>query len=155
MNPKPGFECAARRAGRWARKAAVWAVWLVALAAFQGGAQAPSGGGFPGVSTQGPQGRQFGNRQDGTSDISPFEDAKRLRALNAERQRSLVADTEKLLRLVSELHEEIVASDADSLTPVQLRKLAEIEKLAHNVKEKMSTSPVSTPVYRQPLLPIR
>jgi hypothetical protein len=60
--------------------------------------------------------------------------------LNAERQKALVADTNKLLKLVRDLDAEIGAANPDSLTPDQLRRIAEIEKLAHSVKEKMSTS---------------
>jgi len=68
-----------------------------------------------------------------------LQEQQRLRALNAARQKSLVSDTNKLLKLVNELNEEIARSSADTLTTAQLRKVAEIEKLARNVKDKMST----------------
>jgi hypothetical protein len=67
-------------------------------------------------------------------------DQKRLRMLNAERQKSIVSDTEKLLKLARELNDEIAAADSSSMTDAQLRKLAEIAKLAKDVKEKMSFS---------------
>lgn len=155
MNPTPRLKSTAQTAMRRIARAAVWALCLAAFGALQAGAQSPSGGAVPGAPAPPSLGRAFGDRPDGFSDSSPFEDAKRLRALNAERQKSLVADTEKLLRVVNELNQEIVANPADSLTPVQLRQVAEIEKLAHNVKEKMSTSVVPTPVYRQPSFPVR
>ena len=82
-------------------------------------------------------------------------DADRIRLLNTERQRSMVSDTNKLLRLVNELNAQIAGNNEDSLTPAQLRKVAEIEKLARNVKEKMSTPLVAPPVYRPPLFPGR
>ncbi len=69
-----------------------------------------------------------------------IDEEKRLRALNADRQKSLVSDTNKLLVLVNELNAEIARSKADALTAEQLRKVAEIEKLARNVREKMSLS---------------
>jgi hypothetical protein len=75
----------------------------------------------------------------GTNVVDPRVEASRLRTANALRQMSLVADTNKLLRLVHELDAEIGKSSPDSLNADQLRKLAEIEKLAHSVKEKMST----------------
>jgi hypothetical protein len=78
---------------------------------------------------------------------------KQLRQLNAMRQKAIVADTDKLLRLARELDEEIGRTSPDSLSPVELRKLAEIEKLAHGVKEKMSYSPQGGPVFQQPLAP--
>jgi len=70
----------------------------------------------------------------------PHADERLLRALNADRQKSLVNDTNKLLRLVNELNAEIARTSPAALTPEQVRKLAEIEKLARNVREKMATS---------------
>lgn len=61
----------------------------------------------------------------------------RLRALNLERQKQLVADTNKLLKLVKELNEEIASENTGNLSGDQLRKVAEIEKLARSVKERM------------------
>jgi HAMP domain-containing protein len=65
---------------------------------------------------------------------------RRLQQLNAAQHKSMVADTDKLLKLVTELNTEIANTNPDSLTPQQLRKIAEIEKLAHNVKDKMRMS---------------
>ena len=78
-------------------------------------------------------GGQFG--QDSNS-----PDKKRMRLLNAERQKSLISDTEKLLKLARELNNEVSENDSTSMNDAQLRKVAEIGKLAHNVKEKMSYS---------------
>jgi hypothetical protein len=68
-----------------------------------------------------------------------MQELQRLKALNAARQQSMVSDTNKLLKLVNELNEEIARGNADALSPAQLHKVAQIEKLARNVKEKMST----------------
>jgi len=62
---------------------------------------------------------------------------KRLLALNIERQKQMVADANKLLRLTKELNEEVAASNTGTFTAEQLRKVAEIEKLARSVKERM------------------
>ncbi len=70
-----------------------------------------------------------------------------MRALNADRQKSLVSDTEKLLKLAKQLNSEIETSNQNELTQVQLREIADIEKLARNVKEKMSTSFVGGPSF--------
>src|ERR1039458_9950239 len=83
----------------------------------------------------------------------PVEEAKRLRALNALRQKSLVEDTNKLLKLAAELNAEVASEHPDELTPEQLRKLAEIEKLARGVREKMSAPVWGAPVYPQPFSP--
>ena len=63
---------------------------------------------------------------------------RRIRALNNERQKEMVTDTNKLLKLAQDLNDEIAAKNAGTLTFDQLRKIAEIEKLAHSVKEKMA-----------------
>ena len=76
--------------------------------------------------------------------------ARQLRALNSERQKSMISDTDKLLQLAKELNEEVENSNPDQLTQVELRKLADIEKLARNVKQKMSVSFVGGPTYQEP-----
>jgi hypothetical protein len=62
---------------------------------------------------------------------------RRLRQLNVAQHKAMVSDTDKLLKMVTELNAEISGSNPDSLTPDQIRKVAEIEKLAHSVKDKM------------------
>lgn len=74
-------------------------------------------------------------------DSSLAEYQKRLRALNEDRQKSMVADTNKLLRLVNELNEEIAQNSPNALTPDEIHKLSEIEKLARHVKDKMKLTP--------------
>ena len=83
----------------------------------------------------------------------PVERARQLRAYNNERQKSLVSDTNKLLKLARELDDEVSRTNPDSLTPVQLRKVAEIEKLARSVKEKMRTSAPGIPTFPGSLSP--
>ena len=63
---------------------------------------------------------------------------RRLSALNRERQKEMISDTNKLLKLTIELNDEIAANNTGTLTYDQLHKMAEIEKLARNVKEKMA-----------------
>ena len=90
--------------------------------------------------------RQHGT-QRGQSPFDPGDgqDAilvqKRLKALNVERQKSLVADAQKLVNLATELDSEVKGMEGDSLTPEQVRKLNQIEKLAHEVKQKMRFTP--------------
>jgi len=64
----------------------------------------------------------------------------------------MVSDTEKLLKLAQELNAEIGSDDHSALTPIQVRKAADIEKLAHSVKQKMSTSFMAGPEFRGPLI---
>ena len=74
----------------------------------------------------------------------------RRRLLNADRQKALVADADKLLKLVSKFNAEIGAANPDSMTPAQLRTLGEIQRLAHSVKTRMSDSIYGTPVFTWP-----
>ena len=59
------------------------------------------------------------------------------KARNADRQKQLVQDTDKLLALAKELKEEVGKSNADSLSIDVVKKASEIEKLAKNVKDRM------------------
>jgi hypothetical protein len=116
-----------------------------------GGAQSHIGG------LPQPIGQSVGDPALGNSDRNPDDpdQARRLRALNAERQKSLVADTVKLVKLANELNAVMAKEDAPAPTQADLRKLADIEKLAHSVKEKMKVTVIGTPIYRNPTgLPI-
>ena len=95
---------------------------------------------------------QLPSADDNIAPGDPLWQEKQLRLLNAERQRALVAETNRLLKLAQQLDAEIASTNPDSLTPGQLRKIAEIEKLAHSVKEKMSTSVRGAPEFH-PLSP--
>jgi hypothetical protein len=83
---------------------------------------------------------------DGTLDPN----MRQLRMLNAARQKSMVSDAAKLLKLARQLDDEIAASHGSPLTPEQLRKIAKIEKLAHNVKMDMSTAVLGGMEIRRP-----
>lgn len=56
---------------------------------------------------------------------------------NLERQAALKADTDKLLKLATELKASVDKSNENTLSIDVLRKAEEIEKLAHSVKDKM------------------
>jgi hypothetical protein len=91
------------------------------------------------------QDREFNNFPDN----DPAAKERQLRMLNAERQRAMVSDADKLLKLARELDDEISRTNPESLTQDQLRKIAKIEKLARSVKDKMSTSMQGGPVSPQ------
>lgn len=56
---------------------------------------------------------------------------------NRQRQEHLKEDTDKLLKLATQLKAEVDKSNADILSVEVIKKADEIEKLAHSVKEKM------------------
>jgi hypothetical protein len=59
------------------------------------------------------------------------------KALNKQRQKELVRDTKKLLKLATELEEYVDKTDENVMSMEVIRKAEEIEKLAKSVKEKM------------------
>jgi hypothetical protein len=153
MPHSPPFRFSPRLPNSWVARAVRLVVCLVLLASMRAGTQnapgQPHGTGIP----------QAGPRLTDPIGDAPatdgLEEEKVLRALNAARQKSMVADGDRLVRLVNELNAEIERTSPDSLSPAQLRKVAEIEKLAHNVKDKMSTSVRGLPAFEQPHYPHR
>jgi len=87
--------------------------------------------------------------QYGQDSNSP--DKKRIQLLNAERQKSLVSDADKLLKLAKELNDEVARSDSAELSSDQVHKVEEIGKLAKSVKSKMSFSVGGYPSLNTPL----
>ncbi|MGA9720705.1 MAG: hypothetical protein WBQ79_20660 [Acidobacteriaceae bacterium] len=59
------------------------------------------------------------------------------KARNADRQKQLQRDTDKLLSLAKELKDEVDKSNKDTLSVDVVKKAAEIEKLAKSVKDRM------------------
>lgn len=60
--------------------------------------------------------------------------------LNKERHAAIQRDTDKLLSLATELKQYVDKTNADVLSLDVMKKAEEIEKLAHQVKEKMKNS---------------
>jgi hypothetical protein len=79
---------------------------------------------------------------------------RRLRALNEDRHKAMVSDADKLVKLARQLDEEIASNPTNELTQDETRKIAEIEKLARNVKARMIQSFGGVPVYRPLTVPM-
>ncbi len=77
------------------------------------------------------------------------DEQKRQRLLNIERQKAMVSDADKLLKLARQFNAEMLATNPDSLTPAQVRLLNEMEKLARSVKSKMSNPVRLTPAFKE------
>jgi hypothetical protein len=115
-----------------------------------------------GVLTAAPAGQQTSTRPDlrsgGVLDTPSEQDpvfaAKRQRALNEARQKKLVEDTDKLLKLARELDADVQTGSQERLTAVQNAKLVQIEKLAREVKDKMAESDADLPWMRAPIAPL-
>lgn len=138
------------RAMRGWGRAAVGILGMVVAAAGFGMAQlSPAEGGGR---VQGQYPRQ------GESADAPGPDAawnaKRLKALNEDRHKSMVSDAQKLLKLARQLDAEVASNPTDEVTPEELHKVSEIEKLAKSVKSKMAQSFTGGPQLRGPAIPI-
>jgi len=93
-------------------------------------------------------------RFDPTPDMGegdPVAQQRQMLQLRAALNRSMVSDTNKLLKLVTDLNAELSSTNPDALTPDQLKKVAAIEKLARNVKDSMKTSLQGTPTLKDAL----
>ena len=142
------------RSAKWSAHAVRQMLWLALALALPAGAQNGPPLPLPGGAQNGPSGMQQPTLRQHLpmspaplNDADPIQEERWLRGLNIERQKMMVSDANKLLKLASELNAEVSSSNQDSLTPAQLRNVAEIEKLARSVKEKMSTSAQGTPVF--------
>ena len=85
-----------------------------------------------------PQSRDPGNAApDDPSGVGRRMEEQREMARNAERQKKLVDDTNKLLQMATELKASVDKSNKDTLSIEVIKKATEIERLAHSVKERM------------------
>lgn len=96
----------------------------------------------PSFPQQGPP-QPDGRRGTGLPPIGPDDSlppqlaAQQARSRNNDRQKRLVADTDKLLALATELKQEVDKTNKDIMSVDVIKKADEIEKLAHSVKERM------------------
>jgi hypothetical protein len=69
--------------------------------------------------------------------LDPHREEQQAALRNTDRQKRLVADTDKLLALATDLKAQVDKSTKDTLSVDVIKKADEIEKLAHSVKERM------------------
>lgn len=67
-------------------------------------------------------------------------DQKVIEAMNVHRKKQVSDDTEKLLKLAAELKTEVDKTGSETLSASAIRKAQAIEKLAHDIKEKMAVT---------------
>ena len=108
-----------------------------------GGTGTSTTGQFPSASQHNQQNQQTlgvpaNTGRDLPSDsLSPRMEEQMARNRNNDRQKRLMADTEKLLALATDLKEKVDKTDKNMLSVDVIKKADEIEKLAHSVKERM------------------
>ncbi|MGH9596853.1 MAG: hypothetical protein ACRD3K_08665 [Edaphobacter sp.] len=69
--------------------------------------------------------------------LDPRREEQLAQLRNVDRQKRLVADTDKLLALATDLKAQVDKSTKDTMSVDVIKKADEIEKLAHSVKERM------------------
>jgi len=79
----------------------------------------------------------------GESDADPEVRARmehqRLKALNDDRHKRLTADVDKLVELTNQLKVDVDKTNSDELSIDVIKKAQEIEKLAHDVQNRMKS----------------
>ena len=79
---------------------------------------------------------------DEPPDIATIEmERKQIKLMNEERQKHLVSDTDKLLRLAGELRSDVNGTSKSGVSADTARKANEIEKLARGIRSKMTIAP--------------
>lgn len=77
------------------------------------------------------------NPLDAPSPLEGSRAEQQERARSTDRQKRLVADTDKLLALATDLKQQVDKTNQNILSVDVIKKADEIEKLAHSVKERM------------------
>lgn len=112
---------------------AVGAALLLLGVAARAGQQRPTG-------SQGSTATQSNNGLEPPAANDPYRarlQEKQVASAATERHTRMVADADKLLQLATELKEDVDSSTKNELSVTTVKKAAEIEKLAHEVKERM------------------
>jgi hypothetical protein len=100
-----------------------------------GGSAAQMGGGQMTIPDSADIPQMSGHRHRDPADTQRAEKMAKLR--NEDRQKNLVADTERLLALATDLKTQVDQSTEDKSSADRIKQVGEIEKLAHSVKERM------------------
>jgi hypothetical protein len=91
----------------------------------------------PGQPIPSPEASRFPDANDQMSMHEQQNKKANVAAANLERKKQIADDSAKLVKLATDLKAEVDKTSKDTLSVGVIRKAEEIEKLAHNVKEKM------------------
>jgi hypothetical protein len=79
----------------------------------------------------------FGIEHDPSDPTYARMQEKQIASAATDRHKRMVADADKLLELATELKQDVDGTTKDEMSVPTIKKAAEIEKLAHDVKERM------------------
>jgi hypothetical protein len=91
---------------------------------------------IPGSSGQ-QQDMGMSGRKGGRDLVDIFHAQEMAKMRNEDRQKRLVTDTDKLLAVATDLKAQVEQSSPETLSVDTMKKIDEIERLAHSVKERM------------------
>jgi HAMP domain-containing protein len=64
-------------------------------------------------------------------------EVRQAKLLRVQRQKQLISDSDKLLKLATDLKQQIDNTPAETLSTDSVKKAAEIEKLAHSLRQRL------------------
>ncbi len=125
------------KAAVFRRGGILFAIPAAAALLVAGAVRAQNGGSTSGDTPRVTHGNAEGEFGHETAGVDPRLTERMEIRRNDDRQKQLVADTDKLLLLAQELHEAVGKSNKDQLSLTVVRKSEAIEKLARSVKDRM------------------
>ena len=69
--------------------------------------------------------------------VNDSAEVRQAQLLRVQRQKQLISDSDKLLKLATDLKQQIDSTPAQTLSADSMKKAAEIEKLAHNLRQQL------------------
>jgi hypothetical protein len=115
--------------------AAAWSILLFACVAIH--AQTPMQGRDPSFTSPNAGSMSHESMSDGAGRIDPVEAARIQQVQKFQIRQSIAEDSTRLVQLAQQLSDQISHDQPDTLTQAELKKYAEIGKLAHKLKTEM------------------
>ena len=69
--------------------------------------------------------------------VDDSAEVRQAKLLRVQRQKQLISDSDKLLKLATDLKQQIDNTPAATLSADSVKKAAEIEKLAHSLRQRL------------------
>jgi HAMP domain-containing protein len=69
--------------------------------------------------------------------VDDSAEVRQAKLLRVQRQKQLISDSDKLLKLATDLKQQIDNTPAETLSADSVKKAAEIEKLAHSLRQRL------------------
>lgn len=95
-------------------------------------------GSVPTIILQQPIGQPVGGGLNNESTLTPLQAERMSRWANAERQKQLIKDSVRLVALTRQFKERMAAAGNARPTEADLKLIAQIEKLAHSIRNEMA-----------------